>query len=76
MSNDCRTCVHNTYGGSPQIADWVSCSHPITLRKMPQWEPGDPAFVSMRTGDLHISSIGDIGECPTWEARASVSEKG
>lgn len=72
MSRDCRTCVHNTYLGI-SVKDWVSCSHPITLRKMPQWEAGDPAFVNLRTGDLHISSIGDVGDCPTWESAVTQS---
>lgn len=65
MANDCRTCKHNSYKDIK--TDWVHCSHPITIRKMPKWERGDPAFVSLRTGDLHISGIGDIGDCPTWE---------
>lgn len=66
MSRDCRTCQYNTYQGA-DVTDWVSCCHPITISKLPQPEPGDPAFVNLRTGDLHISSIGSIGDCPAWE---------
>lgn len=64
---DCRTCVHNTYLALG-ITDWVSCDHPITQRKRVQWEAGDPAFVSMRTGDLRVANIEDVANCPTWES--------
>jgi len=66
MVHDCRTCKHNTYIWS--VTDWVSCSHPVTLAKTPRHEPGDPAFVAMRTGDLRVENIADVADCPTWEA--------
>lgn len=64
---DCRTCKYNSYLGK-DMGPWVSCSHPVTLQKMPKWERGDPAFVSMRTGDLRVADIADVADCPTWEA--------
>jgi hypothetical protein len=69
---DCRTCEHNTYKSID--TDWVSCSHPITIRKSVRWEPGDPAFVSVITGDIPISRIHEFFDCPTWEARGSVGK--
>jgi hypothetical protein len=69
---DCRTCEHNTYKDID--TDWVSCSHPIAIRKSVKWEPGDPAFVSVLTGDIEISRIHELANCPTWEQRTSVGK--
>ena len=63
---DCRTCKHNSYLNV--VKDWVSCSHPITLAKQPRPEPGDPAFVDFRTGDLHVAQLHNVPKCPTYEA--------
>jgi hypothetical protein len=64
---DCRTCKHNTY---KDIATaWVHCVHPISVRKSPRYEKGDPAFVSNMSSDIPISRIAELGECPTFEAR-------
>lgn len=68
--SDCRTCKHNTYHGSPQIADWVDCSHPTTIAKAPRPEPGDPAWVNLMTADMKVGQmlaqmVGVI--CPAWE---------
>jgi hypothetical protein len=65
----CRTCRHNTYGGSPQITEFVDCGHPITLDKTPKWKPGDPAMVSWRTADMHVRDLWQIMPCPTWETK-------
>lgn len=67
---DCRTCKHNSYRGlANSIADgWVSCVHPVTLAKEPKWEAGDPAMVSYRTGDVPVSQIHNLADCPTWAA--------
>lgn len=64
---DCRTCLHNCYLGDEAISDYVACSHPVTIRKMPQWEKGDPAFVAWRTADMHVRDIHNVRDCPTWE---------
>ena len=66
---DCRTCKHNTYGGNRAILGWVSCEHPVTVAKTPQWRQGDPAMVSYRTGDVPISQIHSLQDCPCWEPR-------
>jgi hypothetical protein len=66
MTGDCRTCQHNSYHGT-RIEGWVSCCHPVTLAKSPRWEKGDPAFVNWMTGDVHVSRIDEIGECPVYE---------
>jgi hypothetical protein len=63
---DCRDCFHNSYLGHPLIDDWVSCSHPATLAKGPRWEKGDPAMVNYRTGDVPLSEILNLQDCPTW----------
>jgi hypothetical protein len=63
--NDCRTCKYNTYYGVTN--EWLSCSHPITLAKQPQWVEGDPAFVSYRTGDVNAEHADEFRDCPTWE---------
>jgi hypothetical protein len=68
VANDCRNCKHNTYGGSPLIADWVACSHPITISKRSKSEPGDPAFVSLSGTDLRVQDMPTyLRDCPTWE---------
>lgn len=66
--HDCRTCRHNTYHKNPEIVGWVSCGHPTTLAKMPRWERGDPEWVNMQTGDIPVSRINELAECPTYEA--------
>jgi hypothetical protein len=67
---NCATCKHNTYGGNPNIPNWVSCGHPVTLAKQPHPEPGDPFWVNWMTADALTSQIEDLpDECPTWEAR-------
>jgi hypothetical protein len=58
--------VHNTY--KTIGTEWVSCAHPITLKKLPDWKRGDPAMVNYRTGDVPISEIKELANCPTWEA--------
>lgn len=63
---DCMSCKHNSYKDAG-IADWVSCCHPVTIRKTPRWEKGDPAFVNWMTGDVHVSRIDEIGDCPAHE---------
>jgi hypothetical protein len=67
VANDCRTCAHNTYYGVTN--EWVSCAHPITRAKTPDWKEGDPAMVSYRTGDVPASEIRELANCPTWEQR-------
>lgn len=62
---DCRNCKYNSY--KELNSDWVSCNHPVTLLKTPKWEPGDPAFVNYRTGDVPLSEIHNLSGCPTWE---------
>jgi hypothetical protein len=65
--SDCRTCKHNSYLGKG-IDDWVSCSHPTTIAKMPPWRPSDPAWVGMLTADVPVSRISELADCPTWSA--------
>lgn len=65
---NCLTCKHNSYRGQAGIKQWVSCCHPVSLAKTPRWEDGDPAMVSYRTGDVPISQIHELNNCPTWEA--------
>jgi len=67
MTRDCRTCAHNTYREIK--TEWVSCSHPVTLAKIPKLEKGDPAFVDYRTSDVPVSRISEIGFCPAYEAQ-------
>lgn len=67
--NDCRTCRHNTYGDSPSITDWVHCMHPVTAAKTPRWETDDPAMVGYRTGDVPVSQIHNLRDCPTFEPK-------
>ena len=62
---DCRTCQHNSY--IQQNNGWVNCHHPVTLAKQPKWTEGDPAMVSYRTGDVPLSQIAELDNCPTWE---------
>lgn len=64
--NNCMTCKHNSY--LPNIVDWVSCSHPVTLAKEPKWEPGDPSFVSWRTADVRTTELAHFNPCPAYEA--------
>lgn len=69
--SDCRTCIYNTYKDLPHN-DWVSCSHPVTLRKQPEPEAGDPAWVNAMTGDLKVEQMSAFGlaeGCPTYEPR-------
>jgi hypothetical protein len=63
---DCRTCTYNSYKNLD--AGWVFCSHPVTLQKTPKWEKGDPAWVNAMTSDRPISQIGELADCPTFEA--------
>lgn len=56
---DCLTCKHNSYRDLPEN-EWVHCVHPITLRKGPHWEKGDPAMVDWRTGDVHVKDLRDM----------------
>jgi hypothetical protein len=63
---DCRTCKYNSY--KTISSSWVSCSHPITIAKAVRWEPGDPAWVNVLTGDIPRSRISELADCPTWEA--------
>lgn len=66
---DCRTCIHNSYRELASVnREWVSCSHPVTLLRGPQWEKGDPAMVSFRTGDVPMSQISELADCPTFQA--------
>jgi hypothetical protein len=70
--SDCRTCQHNAYKNSPAIADWISCSHPITLRKTPKPEAGDPLWVNAMTSDLKVAQMAAFHleeGCPTYEAK-------
>jgi hypothetical protein len=67
QQRDCRTCLYNSYHGLSDPVGWVSCNHPKTLSKMPRWEPGDPQWVAMQTGDVPISRIDDLTHCPTYE---------
>jgi hypothetical protein len=48
---------------------WVDCCHPIAISKRPKAEPGDPAMVQFWTGDVPVSQISDIPECPTYEVQ-------
>lgn len=64
---DCRTCQHNTYRNIKDC-DFVSCAHPTTLARGPRWEEGDPAMVNFRTGDVSISQIHNLQNCPTYTA--------
>lgn len=68
---NCRTCQHNTYSDIKDC-DFVSCSHPITIRKTPRPEAGDPIWVNALTADMKISAMPSysMDSCPTWE-RAS-----
>jgi hypothetical protein len=67
---DCRTCKHNSYGDSPNLKDWVDCTHPITLAKTPKPEAGDPAWVNAMTSDMTVSDMAClISDCPAWEPR-------
>ena len=63
---DCRTCKHNPYLG--QDTEFVDCVHPITIRKNPRWEPGDPEMVNFRTADVSIKEIERLADCPVYEA--------
>lgn len=67
---DCRTCKHNTYRDI-NACNFVSCGHPITLRKQPKPEDGDPAWVNAMTADIEISQMENLGllECAAWEAK-------
>lgn len=67
---DCRTCKHNSYLSDPGIKGWVSCSHPLTVQKQPRWEKGDPAWINALTGDMPLSRIDEIGDCPTHEPQS------
>lgn len=62
---DCRTCKHNTY--KDIVTDFVDCCHPTTIKKAPNWERGDPAFINWMTADLHVSRINELGDCPAHE---------
>ena len=66
---DCRTCKHNSYLYAIAIRGWFNCTHPITLRKGPDWEEGDPAMVNFRTADVPMEKIRDFQNCPTWELK-------
>ncbi len=69
--SDCRTCLHNIYADNPKIVGWVDCGHPITLDKTPKWKPGDPAAVNYRTGDIPVSQLHNLCDCPTFEPKDS-----
>jgi hypothetical protein len=73
---DCRTCIHNYYrNASKETSEaWFACSHPLTLERGPKWQPGDPAMVSYRTGDVRMKDIVGFANCPTYEA-ASLKER-
>lgn len=64
---NCLSCKYNPYYDFEK--DWFDCVHPITIKRGPHWEKGDPAMVSYRTGDVRKKDIGDLHECPTWEPR-------
>lgn len=68
-ANSCLTCRHNTY--REISTDWFDCCHPVTIARGPKWQPGDPAMVNYRTGDVPVSRIGEMGDCPAFEAFAS-----
>jgi hypothetical protein len=72
--SDCLTCKHNSYLDRG-INGWISCVHPVTIKKVPRWERGDPAMVDYRTGDVRIRDLGDIPECPTWQSAAENNTK-
>jgi hypothetical protein len=67
--SDCRTCKHNTYRNLKDC-DYVSCGHPVTLRKQPKPEARDPAWVNAMTADIKISQMESLQllECEAWEA--------
>lgn len=69
--SDCRRCKYNSYVGTPAIKGWVDCGHPITWAKTPKWEKGDPAMVGYRTGDVPVSEIHNLLNCPTFEEATS-----
>lgn len=71
MGKNCLTCTHNTYRDI-DVKDFVSCSHPVTLEREPRWQQGDPAMVNYRTGDVHVSQIHNLADCPTYEAAFEV----
>lgn len=67
----CKTCVHNSYGDK-EIKGWVDCKHPKTRAKAVHWEPGDPAWVNMLTGDFSVTdtaSVSALTECSCYEER-------
>jgi hypothetical protein len=66
--DDCRNCRFNTYA-EIDGCKFVSCGHPVTIAKMPQWQPGDPAFVSYRTSDVAVTDLNNLDDCPAWEPR-------
>jgi len=64
-TGNCLTCKHNTY--IALNVEWFDCCHPLTLERGPKWQPGDPAMVNLRTGDVPRSRISEISHCPTYE---------
>lgn len=64
--SDCRTCIHNTFIDNKDV-DWVCCTNPTTIAKMPRWQQGDPAWVNMQTGDIPVSRISELADCLTYE---------
>lgn len=62
---NCLTCKHNSYRDI-EVKDFVSCGHPVTLERGPRWQHGDPAMVNYRTGDVHVSQIHNLTDCPTY----------
>lgn len=65
--SDCRDCIHNGYRNTPAIKGWIYCEHPVTRAKTPKWEPGDPEMVAYRTGDVPVSELHNIQDCPAYE---------
>ena len=63
----CTKCTHNSYRGIP-ACEFVCCSHPVTIRKTPKPEDGDPEWVNDMTGDKRISDPDSIDECAAFEA--------
>ena len=68
---DCRTCSHNSYIETISAKNWFDCAHPVTLKKRPNWQSGDPQMVNYRTADVHISEIHSFKDCPAWEEHAA-----
>jgi hypothetical protein len=64
--NNCLSCFWNIYKDheSPTHFD---CCHPVTNERGPQWQRGDPGMVNLRTADVPISRIDEIGDCPTFK---------